>query len=132
MTISFRSRQGLVITPIEVFGPSGSTILQVALDTGAVYTVISIEMLTAIGYEPDSMRDRIQVTTGSGLVSAPKVIVQQLDALSHGRFSFPVLAYTLPVSAGIDGLLGLDFLRDRQLVIDFHGGTISLSNPSSL
>jgi hypothetical protein len=44
MTISFRSRQGLIIIPIEVFGPSGSTILRIALDTGAVYTVISIEM----------------------------------------------------------------------------------------
>jgi predicted aspartyl protease len=132
MTTSFRARQGLIVIPIEVFGPSGSTLLRVALDTGAVYTVVSLEMLTAIGYEADSMRDRIQVTIGSGLVSAPKVIVQQLDALSHSLFSFPVLAYTLPVSAGVDGLLGLDFLRDRQLVIDFHGGTIALSHPASL
>lgn len=130
MSTTFRPRQGLVVIPMEIFGPSGSTILRTALDTGAVYTVASIEMLTAIGYEPDLIRDRVQITTGSGLVSAPKILVQQIDALSQSRFSFPVLAYTLPASAGVDGLLGLDFLRHRQLTIDFQSGKITLSNSS--
>ena len=127
MTNRFRPRQGLIIIPIEIFGPSGSTILRAALDTGAVYTVVSSEILTAIGYEPNLVRDRIQITTGSGLESATRINVQQINALSQSRYSFPVLAYTLPVSAGIDGLLGLDFLRHRQLTIDFQIGKITLS-----
>jgi predicted aspartyl protease len=131
MSTKFRSRQGLVVIPMEIFGPSGSTVLRVALDTGAVYTVASREMLMAIGYEPDLVRDRIQITTGSGLAAAPKILVQQLDALSQSRFSFPVLAYTLPSGAGVDGLLGLDFLRHRQLTIDFQSGEIILSDSTS-
>jgi predicted aspartyl protease len=103
----------------------------VALDTGAVYTVASREMLMAIGYEPDLIRDRVQITTGSGLASAPKIWVQQIDALSQSRFSFPILAYTLPSGAGVDGLLGLDFLRHRQLTIDFQTGKITLSHSAS-
>jgi predicted aspartyl protease len=127
MTTSFRAKQGLIVIPVELFGASGSSILRMALDTGATYTIASVEMLMAIGYQPDLVKNRVQIITGSGLVSAPRVIIQQVDALSQTRISFPVLAYTLPKSAGIDGLLGLDFLRHRAITIDFRTGRISLS-----
>jgi predicted aspartyl protease len=127
MTTSFRPKQGLIVVPVELFGPLGSSILRMALDTGATYTIASVEMLMAIGYQPDLVKNRVQITTGSGLVAAPKIMVQQIDALSQTRESFPVLAYTLPRSAGIDGLLGLDFLRHRALTIDFRTGRITLA-----
>jgi hypothetical protein len=38
-----------------------------------------------------------------------------------------VLAHTLPVSASVHGLLGLDFLRDGVLTIDFVAGQVSLA-----
>jgi hypothetical protein len=47
--------------------------------------------------------------------------------LGQHRFGFPVLAYTLPVSASVYGLLGLDFLRDQVLTIDFRAGQITLA-----
>lgn len=37
-----------------------------------------------------------------------------------------VVAHTLPPSATVDGLLGLDFLRERLLTVDFRVGSISL------
>jgi predicted aspartyl protease len=127
MTTSFRSKQGLIVIPVELFGSSGSSILRMALDTGATYTIASVEMLMAIGYQPDSVKNRVQIITGSGLIAAPKIIIQQMDALAQTRTSFPVLAYTLPKSAGIDGLLGLDFLRHRTVTIDFRAGRITLN-----
>jgi hypothetical protein len=42
------------------------------------------------------------------------------------RSFFPVLAYTLPPSLGVDGLLGLDFLRGLNLTLDFREGRMSL------
>jgi hypothetical protein len=36
--------------------------------------------------------------------------------------NFPVLGHTLPPSAGVDGLLGLDFLRGQSLTLDFRSG----------
>ncbi len=33
--------------------------------------------------------------------------------------NFTVLAHALPVDAPIDGLLGLDFLRDLRLILDW-------------
>ncbi len=43
------------------------------------------------------------------------------------RSGFPVLAYSLPASASVSGLLGLDFLRDHLLTIDFRTGQMDLA-----
>src|SRR5438874_1974268 len=46
--------------------------------------------------------------------------------LGRTRSRMGVLAHSLPPSARIDGLLGLDFLRSRRLTIDFSAGTLEL------
>jgi len=48
-------------------------------------------------------------------------------ALGHERAGFPVLAHTLPPSAGVDGLLGLDFFHNLSLTIDFRGGQLTVA-----
>ena len=49
------------------------------------------------------------------------------DILDLHRFGLPVLGYTLPASASVSGLLGLDFLRNRVLTLDFRAGQITLT-----
>jgi hypothetical protein len=43
-------------------------------------------------------------------------------ALGQTRDSFPVFCHTHPSATGVDGLLGLDFLRGRVLSLDFRTG----------
>lgn len=81
--------------------------------------MVSVELLSTIGYAPASSIDRVQVTTGSRIESVPRLTLTRLEALGQERTFFPVLGHTLPPSASIDGLLGLDFLRDRILNLDF-------------
>lgn len=52
--------------------------------------------------------------------------ISSVEALGVRRDRFRVLAYTLPPETGIDGLLGLDFFRDRRPVIDFRKSTVQL------
>jgi hypothetical protein len=40
--------------------------------------------------------------------------------------NFPVLCHTLPPSATVGGLLGLDFFRGVRFVMDLQTGIISL------
>jgi hypothetical protein len=49
-------------------------------------------------------------------------------ALGQQQTNFPVLCHTLPASAGVDGLLRLDFMRGYQLAIDFRNGFVSLAS----
>jgi predicted aspartyl protease len=123
---AFNPDRGLVVVQTEVFGPSGSMVLRLALDTGATGTLISVAPLTAIGYDASLAPERVQVTTGSGVEFAPRIIVAKVQAMGQERTGFPVLAHTLPPSASVDGLLGLDFLRGQVLRIDFRQGVISL------
>jgi hypothetical protein len=53
-------------------------------------------------------------------------VVRRISALGQERSNFPVLAYTLPAEIGVDGMLGLDFLRGFKLTVDFRDGQLSL------
>ena len=127
MSFPFDSQQGLVIIRTELWGPTGSIVLRLALDTGATGTVVNIGMLVTIGYDPALVPDRIQVTTGSGVEFVPRVALDKIAALGQERTDFPVMGHTLPPSAGIDGLLGLDFFRGQSLTLDFRTGQVTLA-----
>jgi len=119
VTVSFDPRGGLIVIPAELTGPSGSGILQLALDTGATSTLVNIAMRVAIGYDPALTTDRVQVTTGSGVEFAPRVELRRLPALGQERYGLQMLGHTLPPSSGVDGLPGLDFFRGLRLSVDF-------------
>ena len=126
MSFPFNPHQGLIVVQTEIVGPSGSAVLRLALDIGATNTVVNVGMLTAIGYDPALAPDRFQVTTASGIEFVPRIIVNKMTALGQEKRNFPVLCHTLPSSAGIDGLLGLDFFRGLKLIVDFRNGQIIL------
>lgn len=126
MSFPFNPHQGLIIVRTELVGQSGNAILRLALDIGATNTVVNVGMLTAIGYDPALAPDRFQVTTASGVEFVPRIIVSKITALGQEKRNFPVLCHTLPPSAGIDGLMGLDFFRGLKLIIDFRNGQIVL------
>jgi len=126
MSFRFASKIGLIRVDAEIVGPSGRVALRLALDTGANQTAIKVASLKYVGCDPASTSPLTRVTTSSGVVHAPSAIVTELRALGEVKRSFLVLAQTLPPSAGVDGLLGLDFFRDRELRLDFRHGLIDL------
>jgi predicted aspartyl protease len=125
--IRFNGERGLIVIRAELFGPTGSIVLRLALDTGATGTMVNVGLLTAIGYDPSLAPDRVEVTTGNSVVYAPRLAISRIKVMGQERTNFSVLAHTLPPSAGIDGLLRLDFLREQELNIDFRNGRLSLS-----
>ncbi|HEX5727570.1 MAG TPA: retropepsin-like aspartic protease [Longimicrobiaceae bacterium] len=127
MSVSFDPRRGLVVVRAELEGPSGRAILRLALDTGATSTVVNAALLVSIGYDPALAPERVQITTGSGVEFAPRLTVSRVVALGQAREGFPILCHTLPPSSNVDGLLGLDFFRQRTLTIDFRVGQVELS-----
>jgi len=127
MTYRFKPETGLVLASVRITGPSGEAVANMAVDTGATSTLVRDAILVSIGFDPAASTDRTSITTGSGIAFVPRVVVSRLEALGRTVNGFPLLAHTLPAGTGVDGLLGLDFLRGRRLVVDFRKGTISLS-----
>lgn len=126
MSVSFDPSQGLIVVPARIHGPSGDVIARLALDTGATATMVNWDVLLLVGYDPGAVQDRVQVTTGSGVEYVPQITLHRIEALDTERMDFPVLCHTLPPTAMVDGVLGLDFVRGKRLSIDFADGCVEL------
>jgi len=126
VSFPFQADKGLILVRVELSGPEGSLVVRLALDTGATSTLIRTSVIVALGYNPASATDLIEVTTATGIEYAPRVIIDELGALGTVKRAFPVLSHPLPPSAPIDGLLGHDFFRRAILALDFTAGKLTL------
>jgi predicted aspartyl protease len=131
MKTLFDSKYGLIYLRAKISrrkenGKIKDLILNLALDTGATGTVISQKRLIGLGYKLKDAEDEMLITTGSGLISVPKIRVENLAALGKEKSDFLILAHDLPPTASVDGVLGLDFLRENVLTIDFVKGEIEI------
>ena len=126
MSTPFNPQQGLIIVPVRLWGPQGDRVVRLALDTGATSTMVSPAILVILDYDPAVSPDRVQTTTASGVEFVPRLAIDKIEALEQERLNVTVVAHTLPPTALVDGLLGLDFCRDQELTIDFRGGIITL------
>jgi predicted aspartyl protease len=126
MSFAFDPNNGPVHVRAEISGPLGSANLRLVLDTGATMSLIRSAVLIGLGYEPDASNDRMRVAMGNGLEVVPRVTLTRLSALGMHRIGMAVLAHSLPAEAGVDGLLGLDFLRGQILTLDFVSGQVTL------
>jgi hypothetical protein len=125
MSFPFDPNRGPIELIANMSGPLGTVELRLVLDTGATNTLVRKDLLSLVGYDSDTSTDRVRVVMGNGIEMIPRIIVNRFTALGTHRIGFPVLAYSLPPDAGIDGLLGLDFLRGYALNLDFRGGLIT-------
>jgi len=90
-------------------------------------TTVRTATLVRLGYDPAASEQRVSMTTASGVEYVPRVIADRIDVLGEQRRTFPVVVHTLPPSATVDGLLGLDFFRGVRVTIDFVEGRITLA-----
>jgi predicted aspartyl protease len=124
---TFNPGSGPVLIQAEATGPLRSASFNLLLDTGATTSLLKRSALIYLGIDPDQSTRRLQMTTGSGVEIVPIVVLTRLSALGQHRFGFSIIAHTLPTNSAVDGLLGLDFLRNHILTIDFPTGRIDLA-----
>lgn len=117
----------LVVVTAHIFGPTSDTIVRLALDTGSVSTVIHPDVLTAIGYNLSQSSGQVRIVTASGIVAASHLILSRITALDQERKDFPATCHALPAATNVEGLLGLDFYRQRRrLIVDFNASEVTL------
>lgn len=96
--------------------------VRLALDTAATHTVIDSNVLFMLGHSFDQPIVIVPIETASGIMEAKQVKISELSTLGIIKDSFQVLTYDF-LAYGIlsphDGVLGLDFLRNTVLTIDF-------------
>ena len=103
-------------------------LVRLLIDTGASYTVLPIPIWQRIGCNLNQPLGQKKIVTANGALTLPSVAVPWFNCLGVKRENYPVVGLDLPAKSFTDGLLGMDFLREVQAIIDVAQGEIRLGN----
>ena len=120
----FNPKQSLILCHAELVSHTITLSLKMAVDTGATYTMIPIEAALALGCAPTRARRVIEITMGSGIAHVPIVTIPTFRAFGITIARLPVICHNLPTPSPVEGLLGLNFLIQAHLTIDFSAHVI--------
>jgi len=127
MRFNFDKKSGLILVPITIKGSVRIVEAVFALDTGASTSVISFDVLQNAGYSKNDLITKTSITTGSKVENASIFKIKSIKAFNLIRNNFEIISYDLPVTTFVDGLLGLNFFRNKDLFISFKTGTVELT-----
>jgi len=109
----------IVLRRVKVIGPAGIREMDAVLDTGAVYTVIAWDVAKDIGYDPAISERRMPIVTANGVIEAPLITIASIQMADLRADAIDVICHDIPEITGIEGLLGLSFLKNFRTLIDF-------------
>jgi hypothetical protein len=102
---------------------------RLALDTAATHTTIDSNILYLAGYELKNSSGEVEVETANGIIVNEIYEIEKIESLGIVKSDFKVQVYDF-IAHGItteyDGVIGLDFLRDSEITIDFRERRIKI------
>ena len=125
-TVSFDKRSALIVVPVTVKTEEIINVYQFAVDTGATISLVNAAVMNLLGYKPEDSIRTIQTVTASKTETAYEFEIDNIMAIGLIRRNFKVVSRSLPAGLGIDGLLGLNFFKNKELTIDFKLSEIRL------
>jgi hypothetical protein len=120
----FNPTDNLIIVQAQLYGPRGDRPLSLAFDTAASETHVVPEILDDLGYSP---RQGEAITSVRSAIGKEPGYILRVTRFASLGFSFPDFAvhvHDLPEGVGIDGLLGLSFLRHFNYEVRSQEGRI--------
>lgn len=100
---------------------------RLALDTGASLVTLSRQVLEAIGYDLRTINNLESFGNASQIHTVPKVILTSFAIGPARQMNIEALCYSLPAEYGIDGVIGLNYLRRfKRVSLDFANGLLIL------
>jgi clan AA aspartic protease (TIGR02281 family) len=125
---TFDPQSAVIVVDITLEGKSGAKRrIRVALDTGVTYTMIPWEIAEALGYEPETSKEKVTLITASGVETAPIIEVKSVKFLGENMDNVKVVCHDLPPKSYVVGLLGSSFLRYFKITIDYPKGVLEIS-----
>jgi predicted aspartyl protease len=101
-----------------------SLVIPVVLDTGASLTIVAVDIMAQLGLT------RAIPALGASVLSqaaALNMLLVQLCVLRQKVANLEALCHDLPPESGVDGLLGMNFLKHFKLTIRFRRGIVELN-----
>lgn len=117
----------LVIRNVKIMSSNTSLKVDMILDTGAAFTVVSWADLKILGYDPAISPERQEIITANGIIEVPRLTINTIAVGDAKAFNIEVICHDIPELAGIRGLLGLSFLKHFRTIIDYKNSYLELS-----
>lgn len=100
--------------------------IRMVVDTGSTFNMVPWYMAEELGYKPAMSNQYVPINTANGQIHVPKVLIEETAAVGKSAFDCITLVHDLPETSRVDGLLGLSFLKNFKLSIDFGNGTLEI------
>ncbi len=123
--IKFDAQASTIVVDVEIKGISLGHVKMV-LDTGASFIMVPWRILDILGLKIGSDAKWIYVTTASGVEKVPLIELEAVTALGKTSSNVKAIVHDLPQKSYVDGLLGLSFLRNFDLHVNFKEGVLDL------
>ncbi|MGK7899068.1 MAG: aspartyl protease family protein [Xenococcus sp. (in: cyanobacteria)] len=99
--------------------------LSLLIDTGSSFTILPRRVLEYLGYNLSQPIRYQSLTTGQGNTSPlPIIRVNCFNCLGHLMEDFEVIVYEIPNALQVNGLLGMDFLKQTKAIILVDKGEV--------
>jgi clan AA aspartic protease (TIGR02281 family) len=117
ITIPVRRLGHLYVVPVQL---NGGRTAHLILDTGASHTILSHEVIRDLTLLPSDYQSGLaRLNTASGAVDAQLVRIESMKMSSAEVRNSTAAVHTVPdFPTGVDGLLGLSFLREFEVTLD--------------
>ena len=118
--LPLKTQTGVIVLNVLLRGKRDKKMVKMVLDTGATMTTIPREIAIAIGCNPARPKKRIEMITASGIEYVPVVVVHGINLLGFKVREVEVACLILPPQSAVSGLLGLNILKDFDLLLKFR------------
>ena len=126
MRYEFDTGAPVIVLRVTLEGEDIEKKMDMALDTGATYTMVPWDIADVLGYEPGISKELVPMVTASGVERAPPISLKSLNMLGVTAHNIKAIVHDLPEKSYVDGLLGLSFLRRFKICLDFREGILDI------
>lgn len=98
--------------------------LNLVIDTGAVFTIIDTGIIDYLGYSAKDGHQRSTLDGAAGRSEGYLIRVPKFQCLGFDLLNFEVACHDMNSRLGVSGILGMNFLRQFQMDINFGTGVI--------
>jgi len=124
--IDFNQEFNVIIVDVEIKDSDKTVRTKMALDTGATYVMITWEIAQSLGLRPELSNETIEIITASGVEKVPAVILRSITVAGKEARDIKAVVHDLPPKSYIDGLLGLSFLRNFNVHLNFKANNLEI------
>ena len=125
-SFSLDTTHGIILCRARLNCGKRSILIKLAVDTGASFTMVSLEAALAIGLDPSKAGRHIEISTANGIVFAPVITIPSLECFGAQVKHIEVVCHNLPPESPVEGLLGLNFLKAAKVVLDFKRNVLEI------